>query len=296
MFISAIEDVSKFTRPIHSIIRTYGGKQLIPGASTIFFVNNEGYAITCKHVVELIASADNINQHFNNFRAERQQILSHPKYKQLLKGLELKYKLQPDTIIQIKHNFVESVDKMSGFTWHLHPTLDLAILKFNDFDKVLYNSHAVFAKNDDKIKQGKFLCRLGFPFAEFSNFAFNSNTDDIEWTNSGVNVSPRFPLEGMITRFLADPQNGMYGIEMSTPGLRGQSGGPLFDENGQVMGMQFSTKHLHLGFDMEDKEMLINNHLKKITDYSFIHLGQCIHLNVIKQFLQQHNVKFHEAS
>lgn len=296
MFISAIEEVSKFTRPIHTIMRTYGGKQLIPGASTIFFVNNEGYAITCKHVVELIASADNINQHFNKFKEERQQILSHPKYKQLIKGLELKYNLKSESIIQIKHNFVESVDKMSGFTWHLHPTLDLAILKFNDFSKLLYQDHAVFAKTDDKIKQGKFLCRLGFPFAEFSNFAFNSNTDDIEWTTTGINISPRFPLEGMITRFLADPQNGMYGIEMSTPGLRGQSGGPLFDENGHVMGMQFSTKHLHLGFDMEDKEILINNNPKKITDYSFIHLGQCIHVNVIKQFLNDHHVRFHEAS
>src|ERR1700712_4460508 len=180
MFISAIENVSNFTRPIHTIMRTYGGKQLIPGASTIFFVNDKGYAITCKHVVELIASADNINKHFHDFKQERQQILNHPKYKQLLKGLELKYKLQPDSIIQIKHNFIESVDKMSGFTWHMHPTLDLAILKFNDFDKLHYSGFAKFKQQGEDIKQGKFLCRLGFPFPEFNNFTFNTTTDDIE--------------------------------------------------------------------------------------------------------------------
>jgi hypothetical protein len=295
MFINAIETVSNFTRPIHTIMRTYSGKQLIPGASTIFFVNDKGYAVTCKHVVELIATADQVNQHFNNFRQERQQILNHPKYKQLIKGLELKYKLQPDSIIQIKHNFIESVDKMSGFTWHLHPTLDLAILKFNDFEKLHYNGYAKFLKNGEDIKQGKFLCRLGFPFPEFSNFAFNANTDDIEWTNTGVTVSPRFPLEGMVTRFLGDQQHGLYGIEMSTPGLRGQSGGPLFDQDGIVYGMQFSTKHLHLGFDLEDKEIMINNAPKKVTDYSFIHLGQCIHVNAIKAFLEQNNVEFHES-
>jgi len=33
----------------------------------------------------------------------------------------------------------------------------------------------------------------------------------------------------MVTRFLGDPTQGIYGVEMSTPGLRGQSGGPLFD-------------------------------------------------------------------
>ncbi|MEP6711357.1 MAG: serine protease, partial [Ferruginibacter sp.] len=292
--ISAIESVANYTRPIHTIMRTYGGKQLIPGAATIFFVNENGYAVTCKHVVELIASADHINQQFNNFKKERQQILNHPKYKQLLKGLELKYKYQPDTIIQVKNNFVDSVDAMSGFTWHVHPTLDLAILKFNDFGKILYTDCAKFIKDETVIKQGKFLCRLGFPFPEFTNFTFNNTADDIEWTNTGVAVSPRFPLEGMITRFLADQAHGLFGIEMSTPGLRGQSGGPLFDESGNVYGMQFSTKHLHLGFDLVDKEIMINNTVKKVTDYSFIHLGQCIHVNAIKAFLAEHNVPFYE--
>ena len=294
MFISAIERVAQFTRPIHTIMRTYGGKQLIPGAATIFFVNEKGYAITCKHVAEMISSADAINQNFHQFKTERQLILSNSKHKQLLKGLELKYKLNGESIIQLKNNFVDAVDTMSGFTIHSHATLDLAILKFNDFGKLHYTDCAKFLKNGDNIKQGKFLCRLGFPFPEFSNFTFNNNTDDIEWTNTGVNVSPRFPLEGMVTRFLADQQHGLYGIEISTPGLRGQSGGPLFDEKGIVYGMQFSTKHLHLGFDLIDKEIMINNSLKKVTDYSFIHLGQCIHVNAIKSFLAEHNVDFYE--
>ncbi len=295
MFIQAIEEVSKFTRPIHTIIRTYGGKQIIPGAATIFFVNGEGYAVTCKHVVELIASADQINQRYTDFKSERLQIQQLPKYKQLLKGLELKYNFLPDTIIQVKNNFVESVDSMSGFTWHLHPTLDLAILKFNDFKTLHYQQSARFLKDADDIKQGKFLCRLGFPFPEFTNFTYNNVIDDLEWTQQGITVSPRFPLEGMVTRFLGDEQHSLYGIEMSTPGLRGQSGGPLFDNNGVIYGMQFSTKHLHLGFDLIDKDILVNNTMRKVTDYPFIHLGQCIHVNVIKSFLAEHSIKFSEA-
>ena len=295
MFIKAIEEVSKYTRPIHTIIRTYGGKQVIPGASTIFFVNENGYAVTCKHVVELIASSDQVNKTYENFKAERNAISGNPKYKQLLKGLELKYKYSPESIIQIKNNFVDSVDKMSSFTWNMHPTLDLAILKFNDYGQIHYQECARFMKDGSNIMQGKFLCRLGFPFPEFTNFTYNAEKDDMEWTNNGVVVSPRFPLEGMVTRFLADAENSLYGIEMSTPGLRGQSGGPLFDSNGVVCGMQFSTKHLHLGFDLLDKEIMVNNSMRKVTDYSFIHLGQCIHGDTIKAFLQQHSVKFYES-
>ena len=97
----------------------------------------------------------------------------------------------------------------------------------------------------------------------------------------------------MITRFLAD-QNGKYGIELSTPGLRGQSGGPLFDSDGIVYGMQSRTKHLHLGFDIENTEILSKGQLKKVSDYSFIHLGECIDVDVIKDFLKQHKISFKE--
>ena len=295
MFISAIEKVGGFTRPVHTIMRTYNGKKLLPGAATMFFVNEHGVAITCKHVADMLVSADKINLQYNEFKREKEIITKDGKYKPALKGLELKYRYTNETTIQLKNNFVDCVDVMNGFTMHPHPTLDLAIIQFNGYNKLHYTGYATFLKDGNNIKQGKYLCRLGFPFPEFSNFTYNTVTDDIEWTNTGLNVSPRFPIEGMVTRFLAEQQTGLYGIEMSTPGLRGQSGGPLFDEHGVIYGMQFSTKHLHLGFDLVDTEIMVNNSLKKISDYSFIHLGQCIHVNAIKDFLKQHNVKFYEA-
>ena len=294
MFIKAIERVSQFTRPIHSILRTYAGKQVIPSASTLFFVNEDGYALTCKHIAETLLSSEKINNHFQQFKTEKKQIANDPKQKQLLKGLELKYKINADTTIQIKNNFVDCIDSMSGFTFHLHPTLDLAIIKFNDYNKLHYTEYAHFLKDETNIQQGKFLCRLGFPFPEFTNYSYDAVADDINWTNAGLNVSPRFPIEGMVTRFLADEPHGLYGIELSTPGLRGQSGGPLFNSNGTLCGMQFSTKHLHLRFDLIDKEIMVNTSIKKVSDYSFIHLGQCIHVKAIKAFLKQHNVKFYE--
>ena len=293
MFIKAIEKVSQFTRPIHSITRTYGGKKITPGSSTLFFVNEEGYAITCKHVIDLLAAAENVNKKYAEFKNERDKLPRDGKFKNNLKGLEIKYSYKEDSAIQIKNMFINCVDSMSGFTSHVHPQYDLAILKFNDFKKIAYNNYATFVKNPAKIQQGQFLCRLGFPFPEFTNFKYNEPADDIEWTSEGIVNSPIFPLEGMLTRHLGD-KNGLYGIELSTPGLRGQSGGPLFDENGFIYGMQFSTKHLHLGFDLENMEILIQGKMKKINDYSFIHLGQCIHVNSITEFLKEKGVKYYE--
>lgn len=293
MFIKSIERTSQYTRAIHSITRTYKGKNIMPGTSTLFFVNEEGYAVTCKHVIDLLTASDIVNRKHIEFKNERDQLPRDGKFKSKLKGLEIKYAYKDDTTIQIKNTFMNCVDSLSGFTWHTHPKHDLAILKFNDFKTIAYTEHSIFAKDNSKIQQGKLLCRLGFPFPEFTNFKYNEQSDDIEWLNEGVINSPRFPLEGMITRHLADEGN-IFGIELSTPGLRGQSGGPLFDENGIVYGMQFSTKHLHLGFDLEDTEVMINGKIKKVNDYSFIHLGQCIHVDVIKKFLKEKNIKFYE--
>jgi len=294
MFVDSIEKVSGFTRPINTISRTYNGKTIIPGSATLFFVNEEGYAITCKHVIDVLAASDDMNKKYNEFKNERNKIPQDGKFKRALMGLELKYNYNNESLIQVKHNFIDCIDKMSGFTWHVHPKYDLAILKFNDFGKTLYSGYAKFLKDPTAIKQGSFLCRLGFPFPEFNNFKYNETADDIEWTTTGIQGSPRFPIEGMVTRFLAEDPAKFFGIELSTPGLRGQSGGPLFDKNGIIYGMQFSTKHLHLGFDITDKEILINNKMKKISDYSFIHLGQCIHVSVIKEFLKEKGVKYYE--
>ncbi len=293
MFQDSIEKIAGFTRPIHTILRTYGGKQIIPGAATLFFVNEEGYAITCKHVIELLVASDNLKKTYNSFKKERDKLPRDGIFRRNLKGLELKYKFNPETEIQIENAFIDCVDSMSGIDWHVHPKFDLAILKFNDFKTLNYQDYAIFKKDTSQIKQGEFLCRLGFPFPEFNNFKYNETTDEIEWTNYGIHRSPRFPIEGMITRFLAE-DNKINGIEMSTPGLKGQSGGPLFNKDGIVYGMQFSTKYLHLGFDIVQKEILLNNIINKVSDYSFIHLGQCIHADIIKEFMSQHKVKFYE--
>lgn len=293
MFKEAIEKAANFTRAVHSITRTYAGRQIIPGAATLFFVNEEGYAVTCKHVAELLAASDNLNLKYAHFKKERDNLARDNNFKKHLKGLELKYKFNPESVVQVKNTFLNCVDSMSDFTWRLHPDYDLAILKFNGFKKLMCQNFAVFKKDSTQIFQGEFLCRLGFPFPEFTNFKYNETTDDIEWTNTGINSSPRFPIEGMVTRFLADNKN-LYGIELSTPGLKGQSGGPLFNKDGVVCGMQFSTKHLHLGFDIIEKEITVNNKQKTVSDYSFIHLGQCIHSDVIKAFLKTMNVKYYE--
>ncbi len=295
MFVKAIEQASKYTRPIHTISRMVNNKDVVRGAATLFFINEEGYALTCKHVIHLLAESDKVNKKFNLFKKEFQELPKNGEYPSKVEALKKSYELNEGSLLQMKNRFIDCVDTLTGFTWHLHAEHDLAILKFNGFNRLMCNEFATFKKDESEIKQGKFLCRLGYPFPEFNNYIYRPEIDDIDWTRNGNEKSPSFPIEGMITRFVGDKSGKISGIEMSTPGLRGQSGGPLFDQEGIVYGLQSRTKHLHLGFDLENHEIQQGSKKKKINDYSFIHLGECVHVSVIKEFLREHNVKFQEA-
>jgi len=176
----------------------------------------------------------------------------------------------------------------------LHPTQDLAIIQFRDFDSKQYQGYAQFIKDSRLIKPGRYLCRLGYPFPEFTNYHYNKNTGDIEWTKEGRSLTPSFPIDGIITRHIGEG-NEITGIEMSTPGLRGQSGGPLFDPNGLVYGMQSATRHLHLGFDQVNREVTTGGHRKRVSNYPFLNVGQCVHVDVIKSFLREKKIRFYES-
>jgi hypothetical protein len=294
MFVKAIQKAAQFTRPLHTISRNFDSQKIIPGAATLFFINEEGYAITAKHVAELLNQSEQIAQNYQAYSDEKSKLSLDNSGIDQSKALQTKYKILEHSTIQIKNSFIDCVDKMTGFTTHLHSKYDLAILKFEGFNSLHCKEFAIFKKDTSQIQPGKFLCRLGFPFPEFTNYKYNEESDQIEWTQEGIKTSPRFPIEGMVTRFTGDVKGVINGIEMSTPGLRGQSGGPLFDENGLVCGMQSRTNHLHLGFDIENKEIMSKGQNKLVNDYSFLHLGICIHVDVIKEFLKEHQVKFYE--
>ncbi len=295
MFVEAIERVDQYTRPIHFIARYYGGSDIVPGTSTLFFVNSDGFAVTCRHVANQILQANTIYENYLRFSSDLRRFDNDPGRSFQRGLLETKYKIAPENVIRIIFNFINCVDSYKGLSVHLHPSQDLAIIQFRDYNFTQYQSHAVFIGDGNAVKPGKTLCRLGYPFPEFTNYQYNRTKNDIEWKSEGRVSTPSFPIDGIVTRHIGE-SNEVTGIEMSTPGLKGQSGGPLFDRNGVVYGMQSATRHLHLGFDQINREVTIDGQRKRVSNYPFLNVGQCVHANVIKSFLREKRVKYFETS
>ena len=63
--------------------------------------------------------------------------------------------------------------------------------------------------------------------------------------------------------------------------------------DGKICGMQSQTCHLDLNFDIE-QDVFRAGKKKKITSYPFLHAGRCVHVDVLKDFMRQHNVAFME--
>ena len=294
MFVKAIEVATAFTRPLLSIERFYGSSEVLRGASTLFFVNGDGWALTCKHVANLIVGGEQLGTRKRQFEQELAAMLGKKKEKQIRRELEQKYQVDHKKVFEIKSRFINCVEGPLQVTMHAHPKYDVALLHFEKFSKLSCSSFPVFAKEGSDLKQGKFLCRLGFPFPEFTNYRYDAATDAINWTTTGKDVTPIFPIEGMLTRHLSDDQGRIMGFELSTPGLRGQSGCPVFDVEGRVWGMQSATNHLDLDFDV-DQEVIRGGVKRKVKDSAFLHVGHCVHVDVLKEFLTSKGVSFKDG-
>lgn len=296
MFVKAIDKATQFTRPVHFVLRNYGSDTPYATAATLFVVNADGWALTCKHVAASLLGVAQVNAKYAQYSAEFAAQKGKLKDKHLRKQLGATYAYSSASPVQALTRFVNCVDTATvDYDIVPHQDLDLALLRFKAFNTLGVVSFPTFAKHGSDLKQGKQLCRLGFPFAEFTNFAYDKTSDSLVWTQAGQQSTPQFPIDGMVSRHLIGPSGSVVAFEISTPGLKGQSGGPAFDVDARIWGMQFATNHLDLDFDIIDREVLRDGIKKNVNDRPFLHVGQCIHVDVLKEFMAANNVHFDEG-
>ena len=289
MFTNAVAKVSGTIRPMHIIRRRFGDDAILPDIATIFFVNENGCAITSKRTANILTAANAAEQQYRAY-LDRKAALPHDEsYRFAQKRLESDMKLTKDSVVQIRFAFMGCAKGNVRVTCVPHPKYDLALLKFSAENGFLYREHVTFAESAPK--QGQTVCRVGFPLPEFNNFRLNKEQNTIEFTDMGKNVSSMLALDGMVTRYLSDGERA-FGIETTNAGPVGMNGAPLFDAEGHVVGLQSGIGLMMLGADIK---MNLPNSSEPYVDHGAMHLAVHTHLDVIKDFLRAQNVMYYEA-
>ena len=284
MYKKSIKENSKYLIPFVEGIKYYGSDEIEHAIGTMIILNDNGDILTCKHIAIEFINNNKLGEIYSGLINE----LNSCKTEEEKKAIEKKYCLEKDTPVLTNINLPFKIGDTINIEIKLHDYLDLAIIKFKGAN-LKCDNYPTFAR--ELPSQGQSVCKLGFAFPEYSYFEYSKENENIVMKNEIISSFPLFPMDGIVTRQIVDEKKQVTMFETSTPGLRGQSGGPIFSPEGLVYGIQSMTKHLDLNFDI-DKVVKRGIENKKITYTPFINLGVGISSKEIIKFLDLNNIKY----
>jgi hypothetical protein len=287
MFSAALGEVEKYTLPVIFSRRLFNG-QIGSACGTFIVVNREGWILTAAHIAKELSLHNVHAPEIQAFHQKHEAIANDPSLNDKAKRKQLKLlKSNP-------HWVTDQAVRWGGLQAEINcfggdEFADIAVGKLEPFDPAWIKGYPVFKNPAEPMPAGTSLCRLGFPFHQIEA-TFDVATKRFALSPKALPI-PRFPNDGIHTRIVVltspDGSRNAKLLETSTPGLKGQSGGPIFDRNGHVWALQVRTQSLSLGFAPEIVE---GN--RKTVEHQFMHVGWGTHVEEIISLFRKHGVAF----
>lgn len=287
MFAAALKKVENFTLPVVTA-QIFADGTISAGCGTFIVVNTEGWILTAAHIIQHMLVAEQHKPFFEKYRIDRQAIESRP-HQTIKERSKAIRKLTFDPKWIVTHSVIWGLLPGKITQFHCDFVADIALGKLEPFDPSSIKVYPTFHDPAKEMPAGTSLCRLGHPFHNVSA-TYDQTTNCFNFGQEVFPV-PRFPNDGIHTRIaiLKDPNGArqVKFVETSTPGLRGQSGGPVFDVRGNIWGMQSQTHSLPLGFSPSVKQGS-----KEVVEHQFMHVGFASHVEEIIRMFNQYGVSF----
>lgn len=279
MFADACDKAAKFTRPLIISTRHMDGKvHATCGAFVV--LNRDGWIMTAGHMFDSFVKFQgdqNKIKEVNELNASRSQTPGS-------NGNVIR--MDPEWLTN--HSFWWAWDGVRLVEAFVDRQIDICIGRLEPFDPKWITEYPVF-RDPDSLRPGTSVCRLGFPFANVES-EFDESVKSFR-IKKGVLPLPLFPNDGIHTRNVLKGRSKegnyeMLYVETSSPGLRGQSGGPIFDTEGRIYAMQVQTAHMPLGF-----QPAAEFDGKRVVENQFINVGLGVHAKTIETILRNRNVR-----
>jgi len=288
VFAKAYALASEFTQPVIISTRLHDGK-VDCGVAAFVVLNPDGWILTAAHL-------------WDSFVAHKAHLKELERYDTAVQGIETdtaltarqktkklgELKSNPQWIVN--HSFWWGWDRVREKGSCARRDLDLAVARLEPFDPAMVKAYPTIKDPSKNMHPGTSLCRLGYPFHEIQA-TYDEKTRTFNLAPDALPL-PRFPIEGIYTRNCIggrsqDSKYEMKFLETSSPGLRGQSGGPIFDVNGTVWAIQSRTIHFPLGFSPK-----VRRDNREIEEHQFLSVGWGVHPEILIAFLRDNNIDF----
>ena len=189
------------------------------------------------------------------------------------------------------HSVWWGVDGVQLAEAKIRPSADLALCRLEPFDADSVPRFPVIKDPARGYSPGRSLCNLGFPLHRIEPL-YNEETNTFTLPPGSVPL-PMLPLDGMFMRVInkrapegADGETCAF-IELSSPSLIGQMGGPVFDADAAVWGIQSHTVYYPLGFSPP-----IPGARQGQVAHQFLNTGLAVHAAVIRRFLDDEGIGY----
>lgn len=243
MFVKAIEKNREWTYPL--VIGKKGQKDIETIIGTMIKINNDGCFLTAKHIATPLI--ESLNTSTDN--------------------VIFPFNIRNNTKIDII----------------VHKYLDIAVIKINDM--FLEGECPKFS--NEVPSPGMSICKLGYAFNNPEPFTYDKKAKKVIINSKEAFEMPIFPYDGMITRTINFNIDNVIiknaAFETSTAGLRGQSGGPIFDKDGLIYGIQTMNMTMPLNYSYINEE---NIHEQ------FINFGVGISSVKIIEFFKENKINY----
>jgi len=287
MFASACRKASRFTRPV-IIRRRFFDRSVQCTCGAFVILNEEGWIVSAGHLwngwFRFLEDAEKLA----GFRRQAQEIRDDPdlNYEQKHERVE-RIPTDPRWITNISYWWGR--DGVQLKEMKLLPDGDLVLGRLEPFEPPEESVYPVI-KDPSRLDIGTSLCKLGYPFYRIEA-EFDETTESFRFSR-GTEHPVRFPVEGIYTRDLAagKSRDGRYEIkflETSSPGILGQSGGPIFDTKSSLWGVQSRT-------DMYPLRPRTGNGpvSADAEEPAYFNVGVGIHPELLVTFLKDNDVRF----
>jgi hypothetical protein len=296
MFADACKLAARYTYPVITA-RRYFDRSTECSCAAFVVLNEDGWILTAAHLLAADDAFQKSSREISAYYGKVLGIQGEPELSMEDKRRKIsKLKTNPKWLTNIR--FWWGHEAMRLREVRLLPEADLAVCRLDPFDPERFRPYPV-VKDPSSLDVGTPLCKLGYPFQQVrasfdesgGNFRLSQGSEALAQPQ-GFPALARFPMEGIYTRTLSAGRSsdGRYDIkflETSSPGLVGQSGGPLFDSRGTLWGVQSRTD-MH-SFPIRTR---IPGRERTHKETLSLNLGVAIHPELLVNYLSDHEIPF----